>query len=184
MVPADGIHQGRVADFFSAQLGDIVDRKIRHQPIVGRVRRRSETNDRLTALHQQIRGNVITRDEIDVAPEQGLFCGFRAVAKFEADFEPVLLPNSRFVHHLPDRQMRMGTEQPAYVDDFIFGHISFSLHLVPRPLAGEGEGEASKRRFALILTCSRWDKECLVYLLLSAFSCSLCLPFASFAPSW
>src|SRR6185312_4141445 len=73
---------------------------------------------------------MITGDEIDIAAKKSLLGRFRAVAKFEADVEPVLLPNSRFVHHLPDRQMRMGAIESANVHGLILGH-TLSLHLIP-----------------------------------------------------
>src|SRR6185503_2407313 len=66
---------------------------------------------------------MITGDEIDIAAKKRLLGRFRAVAKFEADVEPVLLPNSRFVHHLPDRQMRMGAIEAAYLHHRLLSHF-------------------------------------------------------------
>src|ERR1051325_10173145 len=101
---------------------------------------------------------MITGDEIDIAAKKRLLGRCRAVAKFEADLEPVLLPNSRSVHQLPDRQMRMGAIESANVHGLILGH-TLSLHTFPA-------------RIVLILAFSRWEKECLVHLFLSAFLCS------------
>src|SRR6476660_3534005 len=95
-------------------------------------------------------GKVITRDEIDVASEQSLFCGFRAVAKFEADFEPVLLPNPRFLHHLPDREMGMRAIEAAYFHHRLLSH-KFLLNsdrwsrFVPFFLSSEGESDLAAK---------------------------------------
>jgi hypothetical protein len=96
-----------------------LDREVRHQRIPRVVGWRGQTNDRLAALDQEIGGNMVAGDEIDVAAEQRLLRRLRTVAELKTHFEPVLLPNPGLVHHLPDRQMRMGAVEAADVHDIL-----------------------------------------------------------------
>src|SRR6185503_14094200 len=78
---------------------------------------------------------MITGDEIDIAAKKRLLGRFRAVAKFEADVEPVLLPNSRSVHHLPDRQMRMRAIEAAYLHHRLLSHFYLLMLISSRETA-------------------------------------------------
>src|SRR6266542_6522002 len=75
---------------------------------------------------------MIARDKVDVAAEQCLFRSLRAVAKLKTHFEPNFVPNTRLVHHLPDRQVRVRAVKTANFHRFLFRHFSL-LVFFPRP---------------------------------------------------
>src|SRR5436309_6804357 len=75
---------------------------------------------------------MIAGDKVDVAAEQRLLRRLRAVAEFETDFQPHLRPNTRLVHHLPNRQVRVRAIKTANRHRFLFRHFSL-LIFFPRP---------------------------------------------------
>src|SRR5438874_10906126 len=103
MIAADGIDERRIADALAAQLRNLLHRKASHQPVVYRIRGRAEAHNRLAALDQKIRRNMIARDKIDIAAKQRFLRRLRAAAKLKAHFESDLVPDSRLLHHFPDR---------------------------------------------------------------------------------
>jgi len=67
--------------------------------------------------------NVIAGNEVDVAAKKRLFRRLRAVTKFKAHFEAVLLPDPCFLHHFPDWKMRVRAEQTANLHRSVFRHV-------------------------------------------------------------
>src|SRR5262249_4385757 len=86
MIPSDGIHQGGIADALSTKFRYVFDWETRHQLVVHAVGGRSETNNWFSPPHQQIRRDVVSRDEIDATVDKRFFRRRRTVAKLESHF--------------------------------------------------------------------------------------------------
>src|SRR5687768_1038882 len=123
MITANRIHQRGIADPLAAQLRNFFNWQTRYEPVVDRVRRRTQANDRFAPFNQQIRRNVISGNKIDSAAEEGLLSRRRTIAEFEIDSQAYLLPDTRFLHDFPNRQVRVRSVKTADLHCLVLGHL-------------------------------------------------------------